>query len=145
MMENKTPSKYELKKHHRLYSQIQIDYLFKHAKHLTEYPIRLSYCIVEPTNRLWFDKTGHENKPILCMFTAPKRTFKRANKRNKCKRLMKEAYRLKRHKFETTLEEKNTKLFVALHFIGKEISSFQEVEKSVTKLLQKCVDQLNHE
>jgi ribonuclease P protein component len=134
-----------LKKQDRLFSKIQIEYLFKHAKHFTEFPIRFSYCVIMNENRFWFDKDNKENQAMLCMFTASKRNFKRANKRNQCKRLMREAYRLNRTELLSSIEGKNIKVFISLNYIGKEILSFIEVETALKKLMQKCMANINRE
>ena len=142
---NNTHMRFTLKKQDRIHSKIQIEYLFKHAKHYTEFPVRFSFCVIQNDNKFWVDKNNLENQSMMCMFIASKRNFKRANKRNSCKRLMREAYRLNRLELHAAAKKKNIKVFISLNYIGKEILSFDEVELSIKKLLHKCLLQITRE
>ena len=76
--------KQEKLKHKRLF-----DLLFAKGKSKYIYPIRLIWLVVEePLNE----------SPILAGVTVPKRSFPKANQRNRLKRQLRESYRLNKDK-----------------------------------------------
>ncbi len=70
---------------------------------------------------------------VKAMFVVPKKKFKHANDRNKLKRRMREAYRLQKADFYTTIGV--TKLNLAFLYYGNKTEEYDMVFKAVTKLL----------
>jgi ribonuclease P protein component len=75
-------------KNERLSSKKQIDYLFEKGSGKSKAPIKVMYLA-----------EAGEVRDIKAMFVVPKKKFKRAHDRNKLRRRMKEAYRLKKNDF----------------------------------------------
>ena len=66
-----------------------------------------------------------EGEPSLqAGFTVGTKHFKRAVKRNRIKRLLRESYRLNKHSLKNSLEENNKHLAVFFMFTGKELPEY---------------------
>lgn len=64
------------------------------------------------------------------------RHFKRAVKRNRIKRLMREAYRLQKQEVELLMRAQNKTLNVFFIFTGKELPTYESVFETTTAALQ---------
>lgn len=114
-------------KEEKLCFEKSIDRLFKEGKSFVAYPLRVVYLIDKQD-----DLAGQLCKVLI---SVPKRKFKRANKRNRIKRLVREAYRLNKHLLVDALREKAVSVDVALIFLKDELPAYDEVEKGVRKML----------
>ena len=88
---------------------------------MTKYPIKL----------LWLPSKAQETK---AGFAVAKRNFKSAVTRNKIKRLMREAYRLKKQEVG---EQDQMVLNLLFLYIGKEEASFETVDRALMSALLK--------
>ena len=104
-------------KYNRLCGQLRIAQLYKEGTRFTAWPIRVAY---QPTQ---------EDTQVLIW--APKSLFKRAFKRNRLRRLMREAYRLN----QTILGDQH--YIMAFNYMDKEEQSFAVIEKAICKALKK--------
>ena len=104
-------------KHNRLCGQLRIAQLYKEGIRFTAWPIRVAY---QPTQ---------EETQVLIW--APKSLFKRAVKRNRLRRMMREAYRLN----QTLLGDQ--RYIIAFNYMDKEEQSFAVIEKAICKALKK--------
>lgn len=87
---------FTLPKKERLCSRKEIDRLFEGANHsLSAYPLRVVYAMVP---------RGEGEPAARMMVSVPKRCFKRAVKRNRVKRQVREAYRHAKHDVFTLME-----------------------------------------
>jgi ribonuclease P protein component len=80
--------------------------------------------------------------PASVMVSVPKKRFKRAVKRNRLKRLLREAYRLNKHALIALLDEKKLQIHVAFNYVSDEELDFITVEKKMKIALQKLMDKV---
>lgn len=85
---------------------------------------------VYPLRYIWFAEPD-EVASTEVLFSVPKRFLKRANKRNLCRRRIKEAYRLNKER----LGDRAVALDVALIYSTKEIIPYRVIENAVQKIL----------
>ena len=111
-------------KEEKLKSRKQIESLFLEGQNVKSFPFRLIYHPIE------FDSKF----PIKAGFSVPKRSIKLAVNRNRLKRKMKELYRLNKQQFAERLTQTHAFMFV---YMGKEELSYNELEKSFSKLITK--------
>lgn len=104
-------------KHNKLCGQERIAALYKEGKKFTSWPLRVTY---QPST---------SDSQVLVW--APKSLFKRAVRRNRLRRLMREAYRLN----QDLLGEQHYVL--AFNYLDKEEQSYAVIEKAICKALKK--------
>lgn len=95
------------------------------------YPVKCLYIIEKSTS-----------PGVEVLFSVPKRNHKRANVRNRHKRLMRESYRLSevRRKLQALAEESGLAIRIAFVYISKEELPYNPVCDAVTKLLAEVVE-----
>ena len=113
------------KKEERLCSKKIIDKLFSEGASFLSFPIKVVYL---PT-------TLPGKYPIQAGFSVSKKIFKRAVKRNRIKRLMREGYRLNKHILSAT--KTNNQMAVFFIFIGKDVPNYSSIEKAMKKALHR--------
>ncbi len=82
-------------------------------------------------------EAANDQPPLQAGFTAGTKHFKRAVKRNRIKRLLRETYRLNKHSLKTSLEERNMHLAVFFMFTGKELPEYPLVLEKMKMALEK--------
>lgn len=127
---------YGLSKDERIVSQKLLDTLFRgEGKSIAVYPLRLVYMSLPDQ--------GNEPHAEM-MVSVSKRHFKRAVKRNRCKRHMREAYRLNKHIVYDALAAKTTKrLAMAFIWTSDELQDYSRVEQSMTTLLNRMAEKIS--
>ena len=123
--------KLTLPKVERLNSRILIERLFTGgSKSLPAFPLRIVYMPVEG-----------ENLPVATiLISVPKKRFKRAVKRNRVKRQVREAYRKNKHILLDALKDSGRKIAIA--WLDNELHESADVEAKVVKLLQLTAERL---
>ena len=117
---------YTFTKEERLCNKKLIDELFHNGSSFLCYPFKVSWLIVDEP--LLF--------PAQVLFSVSKKRFKRAVDRNLIKRRIREAYRLYKQQYlYTSLQDSEKKIIFSVGFIGKEISSYELIDKKMLKLL----------
>ena len=119
-------------KRERIVSRKLIEQLFsKGSNHSTSaFPIRIVYMEKER-------EEGEE--PVQILVSVSKRHFKRAVKRNRVKRQIREAYRHHKQILAERVPQDKT-LAIAFIWLADELFESQQVEKSVKRLLEKVVE-----
>ncbi|MFZ4260824.1 ribonuclease P protein component [Sphingobacterium sp. HJSM2_6] len=120
-------------KEERLCSKRSIDYLFLNGSSFVVYPFRIVYTVSSQ------ESTG----AIQAIISVSKRRFKRAVARNRIKRLMRECYRLEKHKLYDFLADQSLPLLLAMQYIGKEVLPYEELREKMHKLLDKLANELD--
>lgn len=119
---------YTFKKSERITSRLLQDQLFhsKESKSVTAYPVKAVFLRV----------SHHEDDaPVQILVSVPKRLFKRAVKRNRIKRQIREAYRLNKAIIPTPPE--GQQLLIAFVYMSDRIYTTQDIEARVVKILNK--------
>ena len=119
-------------KKEKLKSQKLIERIFAEGRAITRYPVRLIY-LQTPLPR---------DVPLQVGVAVPSKLFKKAVSRNRIKRLMRESYRLNKGLVFNNIEGNFAFLFL---YLGKEIPTFKEIEKSMVALLNQFIARKNDE
>lgn len=123
-------------KEERLCSRTLIDRLFNKdgSRSMTAYPLRLVYMKTQD---------GEDIPPAQMLVSVPKRCFKRAVKRNRVKRQVREAYRKNKHILYDRLEQlEDTRLTMAFIWLDDKLWDTQKVEQKVVNLMQRLAEKL---
>lgn len=116
-----------LPKKERLYEKKRIDELFAQGKSFISYPLRVVYLEKE--------NPEEDDVPVKVMVSVSKKYFKRAVKRNRVKRLIREAYRLNKAGFASIADEKKCSFDIVFLFLKKELPDYAEIEKAMLKTI----------
>ena len=122
--------RFTFRKHERLCSQIAIGKLIREGKAINHFPFRLIYIEAPERKELPASR-------VQLAISVPKRSFKRAVKRNLLKRRIREAYRINKSSLYELLETKNINVNLLLVYVSAEISSYNEIERKLASLLQR--------
>ena len=119
-------------KSEHLCGEKRITRLFIEGEAFIAYPLRVVY-ILEPKK---------DKETLSVMVSVPKKRFKRAVKRNKLKRLMREAYRLNKHILLEKAEEKQLQFHIAFNYVSNDELDFVTIEKKMKVALQRLADRI---
>jgi ribonuclease P protein component len=119
------------KKEH-LCGETRINKLYTEGKAFIAYPLRVVYLFVET-----------EDEVSKIMVNVPKKRFKRAVKRNRLKRLMREAYRLNKTQLINILSENNLNIYISFNYVSDEESDFATIEQKIKVALLKITEKIN--
>lgn len=115
---------YTLSKEERIYAQKRIETIFSGSESFIAYPLRVVFTIRELV----------KGEPSVAMLVSvSKRRFKRANKRNRVKRLVREAFRLRKYDFADIAELRGISIDLAFLYLKEDLPSFEEIEKAMAK------------
>lgn len=123
---------FTLGKNERMKSRTDIQNLFGSGKSLFVHPVKIIYSLKE--------KTSPDKENIKAGFAVSKRYFKRANKRNTTKRLLKEAYRLNRDAILSVPVNKELQIFII--FTHHQLPEFDFINTKMKAVLIKLNKQL---
>jgi len=119
-------------KEERLCGKTSIDTLFQTGKGFIVYPFRV----------VWLTVPKKGDFPCELLISAPKRKFKRANKRNRIKRCVREAYRLNKGALYQTLEKKEYNLQLALLYLDGTILESPEFDARLKTIFNNLMERL---
>ena len=134
-----------LRKEERLCSKKLIDTLFgtggSHA--MTAYPLKAVYRLIDSKTETSVSKETVMESKVQVLVSVPKKHFKRAVKRNRVKRQVREAYR--KHKSYVTLrvnELADKQLLIAFIWLSNELIDSVTIEQRVCNLLQRIGERI---
>lgn len=126
-----------LSKRERICSQKLTEQLFNSGKahSMVAFPLRAVYMSIP----------REEQEPqASILVSVSKRYFKRAVKRNRVKRLVREAYRLNKHILTDRLTASpGMALTIAFLWLDPKLHSFHRVENKVKQLLQRIAEEMS--
>ncbi len=122
----------KLGKSYKLCSRKSIDQLFKDGRQLRSYPFTVYFAPI----------ANSEKKAFQLVFSAPKRSFKRAHDRNYIKRLMKEAFRKQKHALETIIDAQQQQWAFFIIYNQRELPKYLEIEKNTSKMILKLTAEI---
>ena len=123
------------RKAERLNSKLVIDKLFAGGNSsMAVFPLRVVYMKVP--------KGAEEQPPVSVLISVPKKRFHHAVDRNHVKRLVREAYRTRKHILWDALADKDYTLAIAFVCIADQLPSYQLMCKSVQKALVRISEKL---
>ncbi|HET8735698.1 MAG TPA: ribonuclease P protein component [Pricia sp.] len=109
-------------KNQRLKSRKLMGRVFAEGASLSQYPIKLIYLKTELPNDV----------KLQAGVAVPKKNFKSAVRRNRIKRLLREAYRLNNNELFNNSGDRFALLFL---YLGKEMPSYPEIENAMKGVL----------
>ncbi|MEA3451423.1 MAG: ribonuclease P protein component [Bacteroidota bacterium] len=125
--------KYTFKKNERLASKKSISELFTKGKKIKNFPFFVRFLVIEDSD-----------SPAKLLISVPKKIFKLAYKRNRIKRLIREAYRLNKHMLYDCLETNNTKILLSLSYYNSKTPDYNLVLKKVIEIFSTLCDKINN-
>lgn len=111
-----------------------IDRLFASGSSFISYPLRVVYLLE--------DRRDEDQPAVRVLVSVSKRKFKRAVKRNRVKRLIREAYRLNKSEYSDLLSIYNQSLNIAFLYLKGELPTLPEIEKSIKKAVVVLSEQI---
>lgn len=114
----------------RLRGEIRVNNLFLSGESFIAYPYRIVYAVSKADE-------SEESPRAALLVSVPKKRFKRAVKRNRLRRCIKEAYRLNKTLLYNPLQELGLKVELAIVYLDKEIQPYASLEKRMKEMLQK--------
>lgn len=121
-------NQYTLCKEERLYAEKRIEALFAGGSSFIAYPLRVVYITRECNLE--------DGLPTVSILTSvSKKRFKRAVKRNRVKRLIREAYRLNKNEFIEFAAQSGKSFDIAFLYLKSELPTYSEIEKAVLKTI----------
>lgn len=121
-------NQYTLSKDERLYAEKRIEALFAGGSSFIAYPLRVVYITREM-------ESESELPTVSILTSVSKKRFKRAVKRNRVKRLIREAYRLNKKDFVDFAIESGKSFDIAFLYLKSELPTYAEIEKAVLKTI----------
>jgi len=99
------------------------------------WPLKIVFLLV--------DKQAEQDVPVQLLVSVSKRSFKRAVKRNRVKRQIREAYRINKQQLVEQVQAMPGKqLLMAIVWQDAKLHDSQEIEAKLQKGLQKVMDKL---
>lgn len=123
----------DLRKSERLNSKIVIEKMFAggSSRSFSVFPLRVVYMPVDSLEA-----------SASILVSVPKKRFKRAVKRNRVKRQIREAYRKNKGELKQLLTEKEQKLAIAFIYLSDQLTSSVEIEEKVKLLLARMAEKV---
>lgn len=122
-----------LRKSERLDKKKVIEKMFAGGSHsFSIFPLRVVYLPVD-----------EPEATASILVSVSKRRFKRAVKRNRVKRQIREAYRANKHKLLSVLAEKQCRLAIAFIYLSDRLEDYSLIETRVKTALARIAEKVN--
>ncbi|MGR4838602.1 MULTISPECIES: ribonuclease P protein component [unclassified Bacteroides] len=122
-----------LRKSERLDKKKVIEKMFAGGSHsFSVFPLRVVYLPVD-----------EPEATASILVSVSKRRFKRAVKRNRVKRQIREAYRVNKHELLSVLAEKQCRLAIAFIYLSDRLEDFSLIETRVKTALARIAEKVN--
>lgn len=119
--------KMRFRKNERLFLKNDIDRLFEKGSSFIAFPLRIVYLS---------DFTAQSEKSgISILISVPKKRIKHATQRNRIKRLIREAFRLRKKILTERFVQNGKFLHIAFMYISNDVRTYPEIEKAISKTL----------
>ena len=129
--------RYTLSKEERLHLKRDVDALFASGRAFIAYPLRVVYH---------FAPVAEGDEPSAAILVvAAKKYFRRANKRNRVKRLIRESYRRRKHPLLALAHEHRVHIHLGLLSVAKELPKQTDVDRGMEKALARIAVELEKE
>jgi ribonuclease P protein component len=128
-----TRQRYHFKKEDKLKSRKAIEALFSTGKSFSQYPFKFIWL---PQNNIAHLQAG---------VGVSSKQFKKAVDRNRIKRLMREAWRLKKNPLQEQLLANEKHLSVFILYIGKEVPEYNLVLEKIELALKRLLVIINEQ
>ena len=121
-----------LRKSERLNKKKVIEKMFEGgSRSFSVFPLRVVYLPVEELEA-----------PASILISVSKRRFKRAVKRNRVKRQIREAYRVNKHKLLSVLDEKQCRLAIAFIYLSDQLVESSLIEDRMKTALARIAENI---
>lgn len=141
------PSMFKFRKAERLCSKKQIELLFEGgaSKSMTAFPLRAVFRFIpneaaqnNKKAELINNNVNTVDAQVQLLISVPKKFFKRAVKRNRIKRQIREAFRKNRSLLNTVLASyKDKQLLIAMIWLDDKLYSSIQIEQRVCHLMKR--------
>ena len=139
--------RFTMGKSEKLRHRTLVEGLFSKGETLYEYPLRLTWRIMDVEEMESSFRTGLPPRlgRLQMMITVPKKKLRHAVDRVLMRRRIREAYRLNRIPLlHSVLDRDNIYLELAFIYLHKEESDYFTIEKKMKRLLSKLEDKLKN-
>lgn len=123
----KMADRYTLCKSERLRGKLEFEKLMSSGKSFIVYPLRVIWRL---------ESRDADNPPVRVAVSVSKRRFKRAVKRNRVKRLVREAYRLHKYDFHAFVPA-GQMLDLLFIYVHDELPDYARIEKAIVHAIRK--------
>lgn len=103
------------------------------SRSFSVFPLRVVYLPVEESEA-----------PATILVSVSKRRFKRAVKRNRVKRQIREAYRTNKHKLLEALTEKKHRLAIAFIYLSDQLTDSAVIEERMKTALARITEKMTN-
>ena len=117
-------------KEQRLKSVIVLNRIFESGEKIKSFPILARYTT----------STFEAEVPFQVATTVSKRRFRKAVTRNRIKRLMREAWRLEKHRLGEIWKKGDSQFALVLIYVGNEIPDFEKCANTIRKIVDVLLD-----
>jgi ribonuclease P protein component len=125
---------YTLRKEERLKKKKQIDRLFTSGRSFYIFPFKVYWLVLDKEHPY----------PAEVLISASKRSMKRAVRRNRIKRLVREAYRHQKMEFYDLLEEHQWHALVGIIYTSPDLMNFDQIKEKINRVMSRLLEEVKN-